>query len=477
MRWGQYRKLLGAKGIPQEAQRWYVTHVERFLGAVQPNSLKGLSADEITDYLRQGSSQGKWQGWQFQQLVDALQLLLVDLAEVEAARVVDWDDWREAGTVLPADHPTIAREQAPEARLKAPKFASSAEVFPILTSLARTLRTKQYSIGTEQTYVDWCHRFLRYCKDKPVETLGPVEVDAFLTHLAVERSVVPSTQGVALNALVFFFNEVLEKPLEGLKFSRVRRRDRLPVVLTREEVERLLGCMEGTYGLIAGLLYGTGMRLLEGLRLRVGDIDFGHESIVVRNGEGDKDRVVPLPKRYLSALAEHLKEVEALHRADLAAGAGTVYLPDALARQFPNAPRAWIWQFVFQSTQLSRDPRSGQIRRHHLHESSLGRKIQQAAAKSGMNKRISSHVLRHYAESRIMPNHGMSCGGALALWCRPFGIITGSSGRRAARRPGGSVLVRHRHWRSWQALALSSACRRGGRFAWSPAIHGPATRR
>jgi integron integrase len=259
--------------------------------------------------------------------------------------------------VLPADHPTIAREQVPEARLADPKFAASAEVFPVLTSLARTLRTKQYSIRTEQTYVDWGHRFLRYCKGKPVETLGPVEVDAFLTHLAVECSVAPSTQSVALNALVFLFNEVLGRPLDGLKFSRAKRRERVPVVLTRAEVEHLLGCMEGTYGLIAGLLYGTGMRLLEGLRLRVGDLDFGHESIVVRNGKGDKDRVVPLPKRYRSPLVEHLEEVEALHRADLAAGAGTVYLPYALARKYPNAPREWIWQYVFPSVQLSRELR------------------------------------------------------------------------------------------------------------------------
>ncbi len=350
------------------------------------------------------SREGKWRDWQFRQLVDALQLLLVELADVKAARQVDWDYWREAGAALPADHPTIAREQAPEARLRAPKLAASAAGFPILATLARTLRTRQYSIRTEQTYVDWCHRFLRHCEGKPVEALGPADLDAFLTHLAVERSVSPSTQSVALSALVFLFREVLEQPLDGLKLSRARRRDRLPVVLTRAEVERLLGCMEGTFGLIAGLLYGTGMRLLEGIRLRVGDIDFGHESILVRNGKGDKDRVVPLPKRYRSDLAEHRKGVAALHRKDLAAGAGRVYLPYALARKYPNALREWLWQYVFPSTQLSRDPKSGQIRRQHLHESTLGRRIHAAAAMSGITKRMTSHVLRHYSAYPIMPS-------------------------------------------------------------------------
>ncbi len=170
--WEQYRELLVANRIPQRAQRWYCVHVQQFLAALKPSSLKGLSADEVTGYLQQASSQGKWQDWQFRQLVDALQLLLVDLADVKAARVVDWDYWREAGAVLPADHPTIAREQAPEARLRDPKFAASAEAFPVLATLARTLRTKQYSIRTEQTYVDWCHRFRRACKGKPVGEIG-----------------------------------------------------------------------------------------------------------------------------------------------------------------------------------------------------------------------------------------------------------------------------------------------------------------
>lgn len=162
-RWDQYRELLVAKQIPAKAQRWYVAHVERFLDALKPNSLKRLSSDQITGYLREISSQGRWQDWQFRQLVDALQLLLVDLAQVKAAQVVDWDYWREAGVALPPVHPTIAREKPPEARLEGPRFAPSVADFPILATLARTIRTKQYSIRTEHTYVDWCHRFLRHC--------------------------------------------------------------------------------------------------------------------------------------------------------------------------------------------------------------------------------------------------------------------------------------------------------------------------
>lgn len=178
--------------------------------------------------------------------------------------------------------------------------------------------------------MDWCSRFLRHCGGKPPEALSPTEVDAFLTHLAVDRGVVPSTQNVALNALVFLFREVLDKPLDDLKFSHARRRDRLPVVLTRDEVERVLACMEGTYGLIVGLLYGTGMRVMEGLRLRVGDLDFGHGSILIRDGKGSKDRVAPLPGRYAEPLRAHLDHVQALHVQDLKAGAGAVYLPHAL---------------------------------------------------------------------------------------------------------------------------------------------------
>ena len=187
-----------------------------------------------------------------------------------------------------------------------------------------------------------------------------------------------------------------------------------PVVLTREEVRWLYEAIDGTFGLMTRLMYGTGTRLMECIRLRVGGLDFGHRTIIVRNGKGGKDRIVPLPESLRTPLESHLERVKALHERDLAAGAGSVYLPEALARKYPSAARAWIWQYVFPSSRLAQDPKSGEVRRHHLHESSLQSAIKAAGQQAGIPKRISSHVLRHYSACRIMPNLGVQAGDALA---------------------------------------------------------------
>ena len=303
------------------------------------------------------------------------------------------------------DHPTVARERAPGAGVEAgptgPAVARSADAFPVLKDLARAIRARHYSIRTEQSYVDWCHRFLRFCGDRPLEEIGAVDLQRFLSHLAVDKNVSASTQGVALNAVVFLFKNVLERPLEGVELARSKRRRSLPVVLTREEAQSLLARMDGTFGVMAGLMYGTGMRLMECVRLRVGDVDFGRKAIVVRDGKGGKDRIVPLPRRYEERLRRHLAEVERQHAEDLAVGAGYVFLPNALARKYPNAPREWIWQYVFPSARLSPDPKSGQVRRHHVHESSLQRRIKDAAA-AGIPKKVSSHALRHSFAAHLL---------------------------------------------------------------------------
>jgi integron integrase len=281
-------------------------------------------------------------------------------------------------------------------------FARSAATFPVLEALARTIRSKHYSIRTEQSYVDWCSRFLLFCDGKPLDRIGAADVQRFLSHLAVEKNVSASTQNVALNAVVFLFKQVLERPLEGVEFHRSKRKRALPVVLTRDEVRALLERMDGMFALMAGLMYGTGMRLMECVRMRVGDLDFGHGAVSVRDGKGGKDRVVPLPESYRAKLKAHLAGVELQHGDDLAAGAGYVFLPNALARKYPNAPREWIWQYVFPSARLSKDPKSGRIRRHHVHETSLQRKIKEAAEAAGIAKKVSSHALRHSFATHLL---------------------------------------------------------------------------
>jgi len=225
---------------------------------------------------------------------------------------------------------------------------------------------------------------------------GAGQVKAFLQALAVVGRVAASTQNQALNALVFFYDQVLEQPLGELgAFARAKRPQRLPVVLSRDEVMRLLTGLHGMHATMGALLYGTGMRLMECVRLRVKDVDFGYGQIVVRDGKGQKDRVVPLPVRLVEPLRAHLEKMRGLHRDDLVLGAGAVFLPDALARKYPNAAREWGWQYVFPASRLAADPRDGTVRRHHLHETSLQKAVRAATRAAGIEKPVSCHALRH----------------------------------------------------------------------------------
>ena len=271
-----------------------------------------------------------------------------------------------------------------------------------LEQLVIEIRARHYSIRTEKTYLNWAVRFFAFCKSAQAGTAGAGQVQLFLQHLAVERQVSASTQNQALNALVFLFNNVFQSPLENLEFPRARRPKRLPVVLTCTEVGDLLGAMSGLYELMAGLMYGTGMRLMECVRLRVMDVDFGNRQIVIRDGKGKKDRVVPLPNRYTEALKAHIEQRQKLHRQDLAEGQGATYLPTALARKFPKASEEWIWQYVFASSRLSKDPRNGAVRRHHIHETSLQKAIGAAARLAKISKRVNSHALRHSFATHLL---------------------------------------------------------------------------
>ena len=402
--WDRYVANIRAKGVQSTAARWYVIRAEHYLQAFVHTRLADHTPQDVTDYLEKLGRIGSMADWQYRQTVDALQHVFV-MSEVTWAQQFDWAYWKASARTLPVHHPTIAREAAPatvrgNAEHQQTGGASLARVGDTppawLDALRAEIRRRGYSIRTEQAYESWVARYFAFVGDADPCGVGDAEVRAFLQHLAVERLVTASTQNQARNALVFFAQHVLQQPLGDLDgFVRAKRPQRLPVVLTRAAVGKLLEHMPGTHGLMASLLYGTGMRLMDCIRLRVKDIDFAYNQIVVRDGKGQKDRVVPLPQRLIEPLQQHLTTVKGLHQADLEQGYGAVFMPHALARKYLQAPKEWGWQYVFPSARLSVDPRSGVIRRHHVHENGLQKAVKQAAQDAALTKPANCHTRRN----------------------------------------------------------------------------------
>ncbi len=273
----------------------------------------------------------------------------------------------------------------------------------LLDRVRQALRARHLSRRTEEAYVAWIRRFILFHGKRHPAQMGAPEVTTFLSSLAVHGRVAASTQNQALSALLFLYRDVLGADLPWLDgIVRAKRPARLPVVLTREEVRAVLARLDGVPRLMACLLYGAGLRVLEGCRLRVQDLDFAANQIVVRGGKGDKDRVTVLPGLVKTDLARHLAEVRAQHQRDLVAGAGWVELPTALLRKYPNAGREWTWQWVFPATRIYRDRLTGQRRRHHLHESVLQRAVKDAVRRAGIAKRASPHTLRHSFATHLL---------------------------------------------------------------------------
>ncbi|WP_372716795.1 integron integrase [Immundisolibacter sp.] len=273
----------------------------------------------------------------------------------------------------------------------------------LLDQVRNRIRVKHYSIRTETQYVQWVRRFILFHGKRHPLDMGAGEVEAFLSHLAVEGHVAAATQNQALSALLFLYKEVLGVDLPWLNnVTRAKRPQHLPVVLTREEVRAVLSRMRGVYALMAGLLYGTGMRLMECVRLRVKDVEFAHQQIVVRDGKGARDRVTMLPQALAGGLQAYLAQRRALFEDDQKAGKAAVYLPDAPARKYPNAATEWGWQYVFPSGSYSVDPRSGEERRHHLDEKLLQRAMRTAVLATGIVKPATPHTLRHSFATHLL---------------------------------------------------------------------------
>ena len=333
----------------------------------------------------------------------------MDVVKSAWAGSFPWGEWIDSAASLPADSPTIIESSVgilPSANdsLKNSLIFQIQALFPdVFDRLVTEIRQRHYSIRTEQAYVYWVVRFIVFHNKKDPAELVRDDIVRFLEFLVVQRNVSASTQCQALNALIFFYKNVFNRAEELGDFIRAKKPRRLPVVLSRDEISRIFNELSNeTHKFMAMLMYGSGMRLMECARLRVQDIDLDYKLIIVRNGKGKKDRVVPMPEKLCLNLKQQIKKVNDLHKEDIEMGLGEVYMPYALSRKYPNAAKELAWQFLFPSMRNAVDPRSGVVRRHHIHHNNIQKSIKRAALQAGIHKRVSSHVLRHSFATHLL---------------------------------------------------------------------------
>jgi integron integrase len=406
--WHAYERVVRQHGIPDQQVPWYTRWVRRFGRFMQGKRLQERTPDDVQAFWDYLSSRPDIPPWQRQQAMQAVQLLYQHLLNMEWAHA--WQ-WPAQGTQEALRHSTGHRfgnrsrpdTAKPAFRDDGPPAEVEARHGALVQKLRTALRTRRYSPRTEEAYTLWVNRYLIFHQLQSPTALGPDDVRAYLEYLAEVRKVAVSTQNQALNALVFLYEQVLQTPLGSIgNFTRAKRPKKVPVVLTRAEIDRLFDHLSGTYALMASLLYGSGLRLMECVRLRVKDVDLSGQQLVVRNGKGQKDRVTLLPKRSQPELHQHLQRVKTLHDDDLRRGLGEVVLPDALARHHPPEARQWGWQYVFPSSRLTVDARSTKVYRHHVHQNSLQKAVKNAARQAGFTKAVSCHSLRHSFASHLL---------------------------------------------------------------------------
>ena len=362
--------LVSKRVIPEKRVPFYLLWVRRFQEYTQKRANEDFSEREVKAFVK--SLEKDYEEWQVKQAREA-----VDLYRFYLRRVSGGDG--------------VVSKVAVEAWKK------------VGDEMVRMLRLKHRALSTEKTYLTWVRDFYRFVKGTLPKDLGSDHVVNYLSHLAVNRKVSAGTQRQAFNALLFLYRHVLDKEIDNLHETvRSKRTRRLPVVLTRQEVMRLLDQLDGAARLMAELAYGCGLRVSECIRLRIKDLDFEQALVTVRAGKGDKDRVTVLPESLKERLREHLAGVRELYEKDLATGIDGVFLPDALSRKYPNAGKEWPWQWVFPSRDLSVDPRTRVICRHHVHLNTLQKAVKTAADRAGLSKRVTVHTLRHSFATHLL---------------------------------------------------------------------------
>jgi integron integrase len=384
------RNLVDAKHLP-----FYLNWVLRFLHS-EFDREKLTSRDLLQCFSDQLARDDSLQDWQLRQAMKAVELYLnVFLPEANGMA-------HGAEGVPPAVQTGAGGTPAIQNAAGGTPAVRDGNEMDALREMKDLLRLRHYSPRTLQTYEMWVKQYFRYAGSQQMDWNSSGSVRAWLSYLATRRKVAASTQNQAFSSVLFLFRETLKADLPDLNAVRAKRGPKLPVVLTPEEVQAVLSCTSGTSSLMLRLTYGGGLRVSEATRLRVQDLDFGNENLMVRSGKGDKDRATILPASLVPELNAHLQRVRKLHEQDLKKGCGAVWLPNALARKYPNAPKEWKWQYVFPAKNLSVDPESGVTRRHHVSEQVLQRALRAAASRADLPKRVTVHTLRHSFATHLL---------------------------------------------------------------------------
>jgi len=412
--WSKYRLKTKAYGVSDVDHKYYISCVEALIAGCPDKRLIQFTSDDLYKYLAGIAGKFQFSDSQFLKLVDSFRILFLELVKPDWVNDFLWDLnltsfnsaagcglTVELGNATDVSGVLNVRVSASEKSAVQDAVLLHSHLFERLIT---EIRLRQYSIRTEQAYSGWVARFLLFHNFKSSEDILPQHIVPFLEYLVVKRHVAANTQNVALNSVIFLFKHVLKINVDDLGgYKRSKKPKRLPVVLSKNEIKLLFNSLDNKlYRTMAGLLYGSGMRLMECIRLRVCDIDFDYQTIIIRDGKGKKDRIVPLPEGLFDDLKNQVNSVSKLHKQDLIIGYGEVYIPDALARKYPNAPKELRWQYVFPATKHSVDPRSGTVRRHHIYENNLQKKIKKAADQAGLSKKVNCHSLRHSFATHLL---------------------------------------------------------------------------
>lgn len=417
--WDKFSKKSMKYGVKDDAVVWMVRRAEVYIKYYPNDKLVHHTASFVTQYLKDKYRNPLLLDWQFRQIVLVLKILFTEMEHVDWAMNYDWKQWEEKSKSLKSANKTTKDFSTTDLkRLKESlrdKNDSSQGLFKkvfdrypeYVENLIKSIRLQHYSMRSEEAYLRWFMRFLTFHDMKDPAELNEKDIESYLEYLVFKRKVSSSTQSQALNALVYFYKSVLSLELSDcIQFTRSKKPKRLPVVLSVTEINKVLSLMRNdcVHSLIVNLLYGCGMRLMECARLRIMDVDFDYQQIMVREAKGKKDRVIPMPKKVIERLRKQISDVKILHQRDVEHGFGSVFMPEALLRKYPTFEKDIKWQYVFPASVISKDPRSGVMRRHHLHESVIQKYVKRTADQAGISKRVTCHVLRHSFATHLLEN-------------------------------------------------------------------------